>query len=344
MMVTVSVSNGGERMAAGRYAHRPRPARQRLLVIKLGALGDFIHAFHGFAAIRASRPDSHITLLTTAPFRALAEASPWFDAVVMDARAPWWNLSAVWRTVRGIRGYDMVYDLQTSRRSARYFALAGRPAWSGHVPGCSHPHANSRRDSMHTLERQREQLEAAGIDCWPTPERGWLSAAGQRHGATAPYALLVPGGAGVGAVKRWPAACYAEAAAWLAGRGITPTILGGRAELPLGAAITAQVPAARDLTGRTTIADIAALGAGAVLVLGNDTGPVHVAAAMGAPTIALLSAATVAAQAAPRGPQGEWAAVLQSPALDALPFARVAAALAQTLDHSAAATANARRC
>ncbi len=304
---------------------------QRLLVVKLGALGDFVHAFHGFAAIRAARPDSHITLLTTRPFVDLARAAPWFDDVAVDARAPWWNLPAIRRTLRVIRAHDYVFDLQTSRRTARYFVLAGRPPWSGHVPGCSHPHANPARDSMHTIERQREQLEAAGVTQRPPPERGWLSALGHRHGLIGAYALLVPGGAGVGAVKRWPVGRYAAAAAWLAARGITPVVIGGRAELPLGAAIRAQVPGARDLAGQTSIPDIAALAQGAVLALGNDTGPLQLAAAMGAPTVALFSAATVLAQAAPRGPHGEWATVLQVDRLEALPEQAVLQALDATL-------------
>ena len=324
-------ARGGESMTGGGYPGAPRPARQRLLVIKLGALGDFVHAFHGFAAIRAARPDSHITLLTTAPFRALAETAPWFDEVVVDARPPWWNLPAVWRTVQLIRRYDFVYDLQTSRRTARYFVLAGRPPWSGHVLSGSHPHANPKRDSMHTIERQREQLEAAGISTWPTPARGWLSKAGCCHGVEPPYALLVPGGAGVGAVKRWPVARYAAVAEWLAAQGLTPVVIGGRQEAAMGAAIVAHAPAARDLTGQTTIPDIAALAEAAALALGNDTGPLQLAAAMGAPTVVLLSSATVASQAAPRGPRGEWPTVLQAAELEFLPIETVLAALSAGL-------------
>ncbi len=327
MMVTWD----GEGMTGSGYSGTFRPARQRLLVIKLGALGDFVHAFHGFAAIRASRPGSHITLLTTRPFQALAQACPWFDQVVLDGRAPWWNLPEVWRTVRRLRQYDFVYDLQTSRRTARYFTLAGRPPWSGHVLSCSHPHGNPGRDQMHTVERQREQLQAAGITDWPAPERAWLSGLGHRHGVAPPYALLMPGGAGVGAVKRWPVARYAAAAEWLAGRGLTPVVIGGEQEAAMGAAIAARTAAARDLTGQTSIPDIAALAEGASLALGNDTGPLQLAAAMGAPTVVLLSVATVAAQAAPRGPRGEWAAVLQAPAVDGLAVETVLATLAASL-------------
>ena len=299
----------------------------RVLVIKLGALGDFVHAFHALAAIRMHHRGSQITLLTTPPFRALGGAMPWVDAVRLDTRPPWWDLPALRRTARALRGFDFVYDLQTSARSSRYFRLAGRPPWSGIAAGCSHPHANPARDEMHTLERQRQQLQMAGIDAFPAPALDWLIRGGGTHGVEPPYALLVPGGAGVGSVKRWPVENYAGLAAAIAGQGLTPVIIGGPPERELGAAIVRACASATDLTGRTSIPDIAALAMGAALIVGNDSGPLHLAAKTGTPTIALFSAASITAQAAPRGPNGEWATVIQQPSLRDLPVRRVVAAI-----------------
>ena len=336
LAAAAAVSQGRNRLSCAVIGRRWGGMR-RVLVIKLGALGDFVHAFHAFAAIRAHHAGSAVTLLTTAPFRDVAQAAPWFDRVLVDPRAPWWNLLAARRTARTLRGFDFTYDLQTSGRSGRYFRLAGRPPWSGIVPGCSHPHANPRRDFMHTLERQREQLHAAGVTEHPSPERDWLIRLGHRHGLTGRYALLVPGGAGLGDVKRWPAARYAAAAKALqagaqqAGAlqdgGLRPVIIGGPAETALAGTILAACPEAVDLTGKTSIPDIAALAAGAALVLGNDTGPLQLAASVGAPTLVLFSAAGVPEQAAPRGPSGEWATVLRVPDLNALPVAEVMAAV-----------------
>jgi ADP-heptose:LPS heptosyltransferase len=305
------------------------PADGRILVIKLGALGDFVHAMHAFATLRAHHAGQHLTLLTTAPFAQLSRDAPWFDEVLIDERAPWWNLPALRRTIRQIRGFDFVYDLQTSGRSTRYFDLAGRPPWSGIAPGCSHPHANPDRDYLHTLERQREQLQFAGITRFVAPDRQWLIRQGNRHNLAEPYALLMPGGAGVGSAKRWPAERYAEVARFLAGQGLTPAVIGGTAEAALAHVILGACPGAVNLTGRTSIADIAALGARAALVLGNDTGPVHLAAAVGAPTVALFSSAGIPNQAAPRGPNGEWVPVLHTPKLTELTVDSVIAALMQ---------------
>ncbi len=287
-----------------------RGGSNRILVIKLGALGDFVHAFHAFAAIRAAHPDADITLLTTAPFRALAEASPWFDTVVTDRRPAWWDVPGLTATRRALRGYDFVFDLQTSGRTCRYYWLAGRPPWSGIAPGVSHPHANPGRDGMHTLERQREQLQQAGIKQFPVPDRQWLVARGSRHGLNPPYALLMPGGGGAGAVKRWPPKRFGTLAQALAAK-LTVVLIGGKAESAAAEIIGRLCPDMVNLVGQTSIEDIAALGASAALVVGNDTGPLQLAASMGAPTLALFSSATIPQQVAPRGPAMEWRDVIQ---------------------------------
>jgi len=301
----------------------------RILVIRLGALGDFVLSFAAFAAIRAHHPEARITLLTTAPFADLARRAPWFDRVETDARPDWWNLSGLVRLRRQLRGFDLVYDLQTSVRSCRYFRLAGRPPWSGIARGCSLPHANSRRDFMHTLERQREQLAMAGIAGFPAPDLSWL--AGRSFDLPTPYALLVPGAAPHRPAKRWPAPRYAELARLLAERGLAPVVLGTGAE----GALAAAIPGAIDLTGRTAIADLATLARGASLAVGNDTGPMHLIAAIGCPSVVLFSADSDPALTAPRGPGGGWPTVLRVPDLADLPVARVAAALPQALDSAA---------
>jgi ADP-heptose:LPS heptosyltransferase len=300
---------------------------KRILVIRLGALGDFVLSFGPFAAIRATHPGAEITLLTTAPFAGLARAAPWFDRVEVDARPGWWNLPGLIRLVRQLRGFDFVYDLQTSGRSSRYFRLAGRPAWSGVAPGCSHPHANELRDLMHTLERQHEQLQQAGITEFPVPDLSWLP--GRAPDLPRPYALLVPGAAPHRPRKRWPAEKYGALARLLVARGIRPVVVGAKAEAGLAAIIRAACPEAVDLTGRTAIADIFPLAREAALAVGNDTGPMHMVAATGCPCVVLFSADSDPALTAPRGPDGGWPRLLRTADLSDLSVERVAEALPQ---------------
>jgi ADP-heptose:LPS heptosyltransferase len=301
----------------------------RILVIKLGALGDIALALGPFKAIRRAHPGAHITLLTTAPFADFTGASGYFDEVWIDER-PTFGQFGLWldlrKRLRG-GGFRRVYDLQTSDRSGWYFRLMApgrRPEWSGIVPGCSHPHDNPDRDFMHSIERQDEQLAAAGIADVPAADLSWVAADTARFNLAPRYMLLVPSAAPHRPAKRWPAAKFAELAGRLAGDGVAPVILGGLPERALANEIKAVAVAVRDLTGLTTLADIAVLARGAAGAVGNDTGPMHMIAAAGCPSVVLFSADSDPALTAPRGPA---VTVLRHDALGALSVDEVVSAL-----------------
>ena len=273
-----------------------------ILVIKLGALGDFVQGFSPFAAIRAHHPGARVTLLTTRPFAALAAASPWFDMVWDDGRPDWTDLPAVFRLARRLRagGFARVYDLQTSPRSSRYRLFVGRGAeWSGVARGASHPHANPARNAMHTSDRQREQLRDAGISAFPAPALDWLD--GDLTGLHLParFALLLPGASPTRPGKRWP-----HFAGVVRALPFPCVVCGGPAEEMLGTMLAEA--GARDLVGRTTLPQLAAIARRAVFTLGNDSGPTHLAAVAGCPTWALFGAESDPARCAPRGPAAHW--------------------------------------
>ncbi len=299
---------------------------ERVLVIRLSALGDFVLSFGPFAAIRDHHPDADITLLTTAPFAEIAKASPWFDHVLIDERPSWWRLLAVARLGQALRGFDFVYDLQTSGRTARYFILAGRPRWSGIAAGCSHPQSDPARETMHTIERQRDQLRLAGIDDFPVPDLSFLTTAPVPD-ISEDIVLLVPGAAPSRPAKRWPIAYFAELTQELVRQGHTPVVIGAKSEAGLAATIRDACPQAIDLAGQTTLPQLFAIAARARFAIGNDTGPMHIAASAGCRCIVLFSADSEPSMTAPRGPAGEWPTVLRAPVLADLPVARVVEAL-----------------
>ena len=295
----------------------------QILVIKLASLGDFVQAFGPFAAIRAQHPRARITLLTTPPYRELGERAPWFDAVATCGRPSWSDLGGVLTLARFLRGggFGRVYDLQTSARSSRYRWLLPRGVeWSG-IGGGSHPHANPQRDFMHTLERQREQLEMAGVTQFPAPALDWLDADLSGLGLPARFGVLVPGASPTRPGKRWPVEAFCELAA---GLDVPVAVVGGPSERELAAAIVAQVPGSLDLTGRTSFAGLGAVARRAAFAVGNDTGPTHMMAAAGCPTLSLFGAESDPALCAPRGP---CSAVLRHAPLAALPVAEVRQAL-----------------
>lgn len=303
-------------------------ARRRILVIKLGALGDFVLATGPFAAIREAHPDDEIVLLTTAPYAQMGKSCGMFDQVWMDERPSRFDFVGVHRLRRKLRGggFIRVYDLQTSSRSAWYFRLMRglrRPQWSGIAPGASHPHANHNRNTMHTIERQAEQLAMAGIPQTPFPDLSWLTSDISHFELPTKYALLVPGGALHRADKRWPPEHYREIATWVSSQGILPVVIGGRNELDLAAEIADGSPA-RSIVGETTLADIAELTRNAAVSVGNDTGPMHIAAICGCPCLVLFSNASNPDITAPRGND---VTILQRQELRDLSVSEVAAAL-----------------
>jgi len=296
----------------------------RILVIKHGALGDIFLAFPAFSAIRAAWPDATISLLTAAPFAAFLGLSPWFDTVEVDARPEWWRVAGLLKLRRQLRGFDLVYDLQTSGRSSRYFALAGRPAWSGIAKGCSLPHANPRRGTMHTRERLADQLGVAGITALPAPDLGWAEADISGFRLPEKFAVLVPGAAAHRPAKRWPEEKFAALAPQM---GVPVVVVGGAGEAELARPIRKVMPAAIDLMGKTSLAQLAAVVRRAALAVGNDTGPMHMAAAFGVPSVVLFSEESDPALTAPRYPDGGWPKILRAPHLSGLPVAQVVAAL-----------------
>jgi ADP-heptose:LPS heptosyltransferase len=284
-----------------------------ILIIKLGALGDFVLALAAMKRIRLAHPEAKITLLTTPPYEALAKASGLVDLIETDGRPKGWReILTLMRRLRRAR-YSRVYDLQTSSRSSRYFygLLPFAPQWSGIAKFCALPHRNPQRDHMHTLERQADQLRDAGI--WPdapvTPGSAPppdLSFAAQTpvplpKDLNRPLALLVPGASPHRPEKRWPVTQFALLAQRLIAEGMAVAVLGSALEESDAARIRQVAPEALDLTGKTSFLQIAALGTRAALAVGNDTGPLHMLAAAGAPTVALFSAASEPSQCAPRG-------------------------------------------
>lgn len=307
-----------------------------VLVIQAGSIGEFVLSLAAMKRIRMAHPRAKITLLTVPQFEALARASPYFNSVETTARplspGEWLALRGQIKRAR----YDRVYDLESSPQSRFLFQLLRPfpPAWSGAAKGARLRHNNPDLSQMHTLERHAEQLMVAGA--WPgapttpgdapPPDLSWiLRRAGEPRpvpGAAAPrpFVLMVPGGGENRPEKRWPIARYAELAGLLKARGFDIVIIGGPQESAMARTIQKSVGQARDLTGRTDFAQIAVLGARAVLAIGNNTGPMHLIAAAGAPTITLFDAAPDTLRNAPRG----HVAVIQAPVLADLPVETVA--------------------
>lgn len=284
---------------------------EKILVIKLSALGDFILALGAMEAIRRHHPRAHITLLTTRPFADMATRSRYFDAVEIDPRPGLLDVAGWVRLYRFFNAgsFSRVYDLQLNDRTSFYYRLLSKkPEWSGVVKTASHAYLNPAWRSMHAYERHRAMLDDAGIKV-TRPDLSWMNVDVSFFGLKKPFALLIPGSAPQHPEKRWPAAKFGALALRLSREGCTVALIGTAAEEEAIARIRKMAPEAVDLSGKTSFYDIATLARDAAAVVGNDTGPTHIAALAGAPVVALFSRASDPALSSPVGAR---VAVIQS--------------------------------
>ena len=193
--------------------------KEKILIIKFGALGDFILCTGPFSAIRKYHPQAEITLLTTQPFKHLAKKTPWFDHIEIDLKPSAFQFSNWLKMRKFIIGnkWSRIYDLQHNDRTSIYFRFLPKPKieWSGIATECSHPHLNPNRNNLHTIERQAEQLKIAGINQTPKTDIDWLEDDIGIFDIKNPFGLLVPGGAEHRKNKRWPKENYASLAKYL---------------------------------------------------------------------------------------------------------------------------------
>lgn len=265
---------------------------EKILVIKLGAFGDVVQADGALRDIRAFHRNAVITLLTTPPFRKLMSRCPHVDRVLTDSRAPFWKIGGWVSLARTLRSeqFTMVYDLQRQDRTALYHKLFLRNAsWSGKQKG-ERPQSG--------LEGLVFQLESADI---PTnhclnPDVSWMADDMtpflEQEGVRKPYVALIPGCSVRHPQKRWP--YYVQLAAALIERGYDVVTAPGPDEIEL----------AKSIPGHTLLGpngflnwfELAGVLKNACYVVGNDTGPSHVASCLGKPGLALFGPHTTAAR------------------------------------------------
>lgn len=267
-------------------------ATEKILIIKLGAFGDVVQADGALRDIRAFHRDAEITLLTTPPFRKLMSRCPHINRVLTDSRPAVWKVSSWVTLARMLRGerFTRVYDLQKQDRTELYHRLFFRGAsWVGKQPGLRPSSA---------LAGFVSQLESAGVPARHclTPDVSWMAddmnAFLFAQGVRKPYVVLIPGCSAKHPQKRWPH--YAELAARLIELGYEVVTAPGPDEIDL----------AKSIPGHTLLGpngflnwfELAGVLKGACYVVGNDTGPSHVASCLGKPGLALFGPHTTAAR------------------------------------------------
>lgn len=280
--------------------------KDKILVIKLGALGDFIQALGPMKAIRSHHPHAHITLITTKTFEIFGKKSDYFDDIWIDDK-PKIHQPLKWLALRKkltSAHFSRIYDLQNNDRTALYFKLfpkSKRPEWVGAAKGASHENNHPDRTSGHAFDGHKMTLALAGIDTVEIDTLDWLKGKGNAFNIPTPFTLLITGCSPQHPQKRWPAEKYAALANHLLQRGQTPVLIGTADEREINHKISSLCPKAVNLTEKTSLFDIATLAHNADFAIGNDTGPIHMAGPTGCKTLVLFSSHSTPSKHAPKG-------------------------------------------
>lgn len=264
-------------------------ALTRILVIKLGALGDVIQALGPMRAIRAHHPDAHITVLTGKAFAGLLEKTGLFNDIWIDRKPKWFDVPAWVSLIGTFNGgrFDRVYDLQNNDRTFFYWHLfQPKPEWVGAAPGASHRNADKNRSIGHAFDGHVQTLAIGGVQGVRVDDLFWMDADLSGLSLAKPYAVLVPGSAPQHTGKRWPH--FAALSRGLVQRGVQPVLIGTKDEESVIQGVLTEVPEAVSLVGRTQLTDLPSLARTSVAVIGNDTGPMHLMGPTGAKTVVIM--------------------------------------------------------
>ena len=291
----------------------------RLLIVRLSAMGDIIHTMPAAAALRQAFPYATLgwlveerwaELLCTvryprsgprSPQRPLADRVHTVNTAEWR-RAPfsfhhWQHIAATWSELRGIH-YDAAIDFQGAVRSALLARWSGAPI----VVGSAQPRENAasmfytrqvlvNEDNTHVVQQALALAEE--IISTPSPEAPVefpVDPDAENKVATLTagvpnFAILNPG-AGWGA-KRWPPERYGEVATGLANNGLSSLVNYGPGEQALAEAVeAASAGAAQKIS--CSVSELVALTRRARLFIGGDTGPMHMAAALKIPVVAIF--------------------------------------------------------
>ncbi len=279
--------------------HLPREPR-RILIVKPSALGDIVHTLPVLHLLRKRFKAAQISWLVVPAFAGLIEGHKDLDHVLLFERRRFSNL---WRDASAAKGllsfamslskqeFDLVIDLQGLLRSGWItwqtrapvrvgfaYAREGATTFYTHV-------VNTDTHEKHAVERYLDVCESLGCGRGPVVfdfdlDESARTSVKEMIGVATDYAVLMPGTNW--ATKRWPAERFEALIGELRRRhGLASVIAGGKDVIEMGR----TWPGAIDLAGRTSLKQLVALLEGSRLVVANDSGPMHIASALGRPLV-----------------------------------------------------------
>jgi heptosyltransferase-1 len=283
--------------------------RKKVLIVRVGAMGDVLHALPAVAALKRARPQWRVDWAVDPRWAPLLmgddERGPAVDMVHLVPAKEWSRAPvspATFRSVLTLRKrlreehYDLVVDMQGTLRSAVIGRMAGAEMLTGYadpresLAGSFYKRKIVRREA-HVVDQGAALLgDACGVPLQPgaieIPRAQWAEEWAETEAVLSRPMCVLAAGGGWGA-KQWPAERYGALAVELKRMGFDVVVNAPRKDDK----IAARVVAASGGVARTVVCNVTGLVSlmrRADLLVGGDTGPTHLAAAMGVPVVALF--------------------------------------------------------
>ncbi len=294
-------------------------APQRVLIVLLGSIGDVIRALPLLGRIRRAWPEAHLAWAVEPKSEPVLRGHRWLDeTIVYERRHAPWSFASFLRAVR-TGGFDLVIDLQRHLKSGVIGIISGAPDRLGFARGNTKEYnyvfSTRRIEPQPAMRLKLKQYQAFGdaLGIEPGPIEFGLElppdeAVGARKlldGTPRPRIGVIMGSSWPSRI--YPADAVAAAVRELAqasdsGPSLYPVLIGGPDERELADAVMCEIKdvALLNLVGRTSLRDLIAIFAECSVAFGPDSGPMHLAAAVGCPVVSLWGA-TAPERSAPWG-------------------------------------------
>ena len=274
-----------------------------LLIIKLRYIGDVLLATPTLRAIKSARPDVRITMMVNRGTEGVLSGNPDVDEILVLDKGP---VAANWRLIVALRRrrFDTVIDLTDGDRSAFLSWISGASVRIGFNDEyrrrgiCYSAVVTPQPGLRHRIERDLAALKPLGVPVSEAQPKLWLTKEDEagadqvldRLGIRRERALIILQPGARYWFKAWPAEQFAELADRLSSEYDCQVLIGGsRDEEALAQGIhEAATSRPVSIAGRTTLKQFAAIAKRAALFVGNDSGAMHRAAAVGTPMVALF--------------------------------------------------------
>jgi len=303
----------------------------RIVLVRLSALGDVVHTWPLADAIRAARPNDHLSWVVEEGLAPLVDGHPAVDSVITVASKRWRTAPFDGRTRAEIaalktRFSELAPDLAIDAQGTAKSAVATRWTRAPRRIGLRRPWRRELAAALaytetldgasghrHVIATNLELVRAVGglpPDVPTAPDGRWLLGSGGTETTSPgrPFAALLPGAGRPD--KILPAAALAEVARHLVARGLEAVVVWGPSEEDRANEIVELAGDGATVAPPTGLRELAALLAESELTVGSDTGPVHLAASLGVPTLAVF----LTTDFERNGPMGDCTAVVSGAA------------------------------